>query len=605
MSDDHERGKKRKKKRSHVQMAKKLARRRNHGYSNVDAETYQYMVHILELMKGDFSTTEEKLIFVNNVYEQTVGHELEYAQNQVGSRILDSLLRYASLETIQRLVNAFQPSLRLLSSDRFASHVLQKIIVVCADRGNGNTLSKSCTEPNADACIEVKEVEVDSYNDIVLKLSKYFINNREEFVFDTYANHVLRTVIECLGGLIDKSDNSIDKKKMLRLGEKRPVVQSYKDLLYETCNWLYNWPRFQEFGQDELTSGLLQSTLYSLNDVFPEMMEAYIRKITNECFRPKMEQQQLPNIFQEESSTRLLEACLSVASPRCFFAIYEDYFSHNLKQLSLMRSTNFSVQRLFDHCNVKEHFEQLFEEIHSYFFDILDKGHTGVLVSVANACLRLQTKQGAFVTELLNVLDCGANEKQHRILTCVISLKKSENCETSEGKMGNDSRCLISLHGSLIVQAILKFNKPIKIVNSLLETDVEKVAQIFEDPKGSRIVDAFMDSKYIGEKSREKLAKKLKGYWSQLAKSTHGSRSLDRIWAWASMNHKMLIMEELTEVGESLRSTMSGQIMSKKLNVPLFARNRNDWKEGLGKEEKTKALFANIIGDTTKKEKKK
>lgn len=602
MVDDHERGKKRKKKRSHVQMAKKLARR-NHGYSDVDAETYQYMVRILELMKSDFSTTEEKLIFVNNVYEQTVGHELEYAQNQVGSRILDSLLKYASLETIQRLVDAFQSSLRLLSSDRFASHVLQKIIVVCADRGNRNTLSKSCPEPDADASIEVKELEVDSYNNIVLRLSKYFINNREEFVFDTYANHVLRTVIECLGGLIHKPDNSIDRRKLM-LAEKRPVVQSYKDMLYETCNWLYNWPRFLEFGKDELTSGLLQSTLYSLNNVFPEMVEAYIKKITSECFKPKKEQQQLSNIFQEESSIRLLEACLSVASPKCLFTIYEEYFSHDLKQLSLTRCTNFSVQRLFDHCNIKEHFEQLFEEIHSYFADILDKGHTGVLVSVANACLRLQTKQGAFVTELLNVLDCRENEKQHRILTCVISLKKSENCEISERKTGNDSRCLISLHGSLIVQAILKFNKPIKMVNSLLETDVEKVVQIFEDPKGSRIVDAFMDSGYIGEKSREKLAKKLKGYWSQLAKSTHGSRSLDRIWAWASINQRILIMEELAEVGESLRSTMSGQIMSKKLNVSLFVRNRNDWKEGLGKEEKTRALFANLIGDTLKKKKK-
>lgn len=599
--ENNERGKKRKRKRSHIQVAKKLARRRNHGYSNVDGETYQYMVHILELMKSDdFSTAEEKLIFVNNVYEQTVGHELEYAQNQVGSRILDSLLKYANLETIQRLVAAFQSSLRLLSSDRFASHVLQKIIVVCADRGNRGTLSKSCPEPDADASIEVKELEVDSYNNIVLRLSKYFINNREEFVFDTYANHLLRTVIECLGGLIDKPDNSIDKRKLI-FGEKRPVVQSYKDLLYETCNSLYNWPRFLEFGQDELTSGLLQSTLYSLNDVFPEMVEAYIKRITNECFKPKKEEQQLSNIYQEESSIRLLEACLSVASPKCWYTIYEEYFSHNLKQLSLMRSTNFSVQRLFDHCNVKEHFEQLFEKIHSYFSDILDKGHTGVLVSVANACLRLQTKQGAFVTELLNVLDCGANEKQHQIFACIITLKKSENCE----KTKIDSRCLISLHGSLIVQAILKFNKPIKMVNSLLEMDVEKVVQIFEDPKGSRIVDAFMDSKYIGEKSREKLVKKLKGYWSQLAKNTHGSRSLDRIWAWASINQRTLIMEELAEVGESLRSTMSGQIMSNKLNVPLFVRNKNNWKETLGKEEKTKTLFANIIGDTMKKKQKK
>ncbi|XP_050574429.1 nucleolar protein 9 isoform X2 [Bombus affinis] len=575
MANDHgnvERGKKRKKKRSQIQMAKKLARQRNHG-SDVDSETYQYMVHILELMKGDFSTTEEKLIFVNNVYEQTLGREVEYARNQVGSRILDSLLKYARLETIERLVAAFKSTLRPLSSDTFASHVLQKIIVVCADRGNKNTISGSCIERDADIDIEVKDSEIESYNSIVLNLSKYFINNIEEFVFDTYANHVLRTVIECLGGLIDKSDNSTDKRKVI-FGERRSVIQEYKDLLFGTCNRLYRWPRFLEFGQDELTSGLLQSVLYSLKGTFPELMETYIKKITEECFEPGKGEQEPSNIFHAES---------------------------NLKRLSSMRSANFSVQRLFDHCTVKEHFEQLFEEIHTHFGELLDKGHTGVLVSVANACLRLQTKQGAFVTDLLKVLGCEANERQHRIVTCIISLRTFEHWEHSEGKEENDLKRSISLQGSLIVQDILRFNKPIKMVNSLLETDVEELARIFEDPKGSRIVDAFMDSKYIGEKSREKLAKKLKGYWAQLARSTHGSRSLDRIWEWARITQRTLIMEELAAVGESLRSTKSGQIISNKLNVPLFTRNKKDWMEALGKEEKTRALFVNIIGNAATK----
>lgn len=69
------------------------------------------------------------------------------------------------------------------------------------------------------------------------------------------------------------------------------------------------------------------------------------------------------------------------------------------------------------------------------------------------------------------------------------------------------------------------------------------------------------------------------------------------------MNQKTLIMEELAAAGESLRSTKSGQIMLNKLNVPLYARNKKDWMETLGKEEKTRALFANIIGNTVKKEK--
>ena len=598
MDNEHakdERGKKRKKRRSNVQIAKKFARQRNHG-SEVDSDTYQYMVRILELMKTDFPTFEEKLIFVNNVYEQSVGHEIEYAQNQIGSRILDSLLQYANLETIERLVDVFGSSLRSLSNDRFASHVLEKIVTVCADRGNKST-AKPSSDQNLDA-VEAKESEVKSYNDIVLKLGRYFTNNIEEFVFDTYANHLLRTVIECLGGLIGKSDQN-GKQKMV-LDARRPVRQEYKDLLLQTCTRLHKWPQFLEFGREELTSGLLQSVLYSLKDIYPEELDIYIKKITNECFKPGKDEE-LSNIFGAECSTRLLEACLAVAGPKSLCKIYEQFFLGKLKELSLMRSTNFSVQRLLDHCIVKETFEKIFEEISTCFSEILAKGYTGVIASVGNACLRLQTKQGIFVTELLKVLDCEANEKQPRIVACITTLRKWDELECARKE--NSSNFAINLHGSLIVQAILNFNKPIKIVNSLLETKGEDLLRLFGDPKGSRIVDAFMDSKYVGEKSREKLARKLKGYWAQLATSTHGSRSLDKMWQWANINQRNLIMEELAAVGESLRSTKSGQIISNKLNVALFQRNKKDWAEAQGKDEKTRALFANIIGESTKKKK--
>lgn len=150
----------------------------------------------------------------------------------------------------------------------------------------------------------------------------------------------------------------------------------------------------------------------------------------------------------------------------------------------------------------------------------------------------------------------------------------------------------LHLQGSLIRQAILQFNKPIKIVNSLFAMDGDDVAALLSDAKSSRILDAFM-----GEKSRDKLAKHLKGHWFTLACGTHGSRCLDKIWQYSKDNQKMHIMEELAGAGEAMNSTKTGRLISSKLNVPLFARNKKDWSEARGKEEKTKALFADIIGN--------
>jgi hypothetical protein len=81
-NENPEKNLKRKKRRSAAQMAKKFARRRNYD-GELDTETYQYMVHVLELIRSEFPTMSDKQIFVDNVYTQTVGREIEFAKNQV------------------------------------------------------------------------------------------------------------------------------------------------------------------------------------------------------------------------------------------------------------------------------------------------------------------------------------------------------------------------------------------------------------------------------------------------------------------------------------------------------------------------------------------
>lgn len=607
MADAHEVDKKkRKKKRSRTQMAKKFARQRNSG-NDLDEDTYQYMIRILEVIK-DLSSSEEKAVLMENVYQEIAGREVECACNQIGSLVIDSLLRYANLEAIQKLNQAFKSSLRRLSSDRYASHILQKIIIVCADRGNRVPISsaksvtgdkikliedRSESKNTIDAIVEVEPFEIQTYNNIVLKLSKYVLNNSEEFVFDNYANYVLRTVIECLAGLIEYPDESNKKFAMPDLTKRRPVVQDYKDLLIQSCDRLQKWPQFCQFGREQMTSGLVQCILYSLKDIDSDLTKTIVKKIITKCFKTEEGENQ-SNIFNSECSIRILEACLIVAQPKTFKKLYKTFFAENLESLCLSQSTNFSVQKLLDHCIDKEIFEEIFDKVTEHFSKILKRGFTGILVSTGNACLRLQAKQGPFVNAMIKLLKCDAStENQKQFIQCIATLKKPSQLKVES----TSSPLPLHLHGSLIVQAILKFNKPIKAVNSLLEMNDEELLQLFSDPKGSRILDAFMDSKYVGEKSREKLCKKLHGTWAEMAKSTHGSRCVDKIWAWAGTSQKVFIMKELAAAGQSLGSTKSGKIISMKLNVPLFARNENEWSQLQGeKEKKTKAMFADIIG---------
>ncbi|KAK0179238.1 hypothetical protein PV327_008047 [Microctonus hyperodae] len=593
-------GAKRKKKRSANQMAKKFARRRDtsdHGYE-LEADNYQYMVRILEVLRTEFPTMDNKLNFVSNVYEQIIDHEVEYARNQVGSRVMDSLMDYADFDVICRIIKAFNSSLRPLCSDKYGSHVLEKIICVCSDRGNKLNESAEKTNDKCMNIIEILSAHVVEYNNMALKLCKYVLNNIEEFINDLYANHILRTVIKCLGGQIDTVADSTEKKAFNTCTAVRPVIQEYKDLLINTSNRILKLPQFLEFGKDEITSGFLQTLLLSLSNVDAQLTSNIIKRIINECFTGNNDETHLATIFDCESSLRLLEICLKVAEPKLFKKLCNKYFTGNLKKLALMKNTNFSVQRLLDYCSVKEEYETIFDELSDHLNSIIEKQYTGVLSSLANGCLRLQAKQGPFINAIFKCLDCDQSNRQLYIVSLISRLITYEQYESAKK---NSRNIPIHLHGSLILQAILQFNKPIKIVNSILDMNGEDLAILFSDPKGSRILDAFMDSKYVGEKSRDKLAKQLKGHWVKLACGIHGSRCLDKIWQHSKDNQKLYIMEELASVGELLNSTKAGRLINIKFNVALFVRNKKDWIEAIGKNEKTKTLFAGIITDCNEK----
>lgn len=598
-ADSDKQGFKRKKKRSANQMAKKLIRRSARTFNNdLEQDTYQYLIRILEVLRTDFQTMDDKLTFVNNVYDQMVGQEIEYSKNQTGSRVIDSLMDYASFEVIKRFSDAFTPSLRLLCCDRFASHVLEKIIRVCADRGNRNEDDSEELKVKKEEAVDIASDQVDEYNQIALKLCKFTINNFEEFVYLDYANHVLRTAIECLGGLFNKIDDKNNNNGMYQ--PRRIVNQDYIDLLKISGSRLINWPQFREFGKDNLTSGLLQALLCSVQDVDSKLNSKIIEKITSDCFTANTDDS-LSDIFDKEYSLRLLETCLMVATPKRFKKLYTKYFQGNLKKLSLEKNTNYCVQKLLNYCVTKEEFEKIFDEISEFVLEIINKGFMGVLSSLANACLRLQSKQGPFVNAIGKSLGCDEPAERQKQIVPLISRLITYDQSTAAKKDDRYKNISLNLHGSLIIQAILQFNKPIKIVNSLLEMNGDELADLFSDPKGSRILDVFMDSKFIGEKSREKLTKSMKNHWSQLALGIHGSRSLDKFWEYSKQNQRFIIMDELSNAGQELKASKTGRIIYNKLNVSLYSRDKKLWAEAQGKDDKAKALFANIISKTDDK----
>jgi nucleolar protein 9 len=81
----------------------------------------------------------------------------------------------------------------------------------------------------------------------------------EDFVWDTYANHVIRTVTECLGGISSGTTAGNYKKHVkLKVKTTEPLIElskippEYTELLKEFVHRLSAWPQFQ--GQYPISS---------------------------------------------------------------------------------------------------------------------------------------------------------------------------------------------------------------------------------------------------------------------------------------------------------------------------------------------------------------
>ncbi|XP_050525756.1 nucleolar protein 9 [Daktulosphaira vitifoliae] len=545
---------KRKKKRmSCYQRARKFSKRGKFGHGfQIEEDDFQYFLNILKVSNETFESQEDRLLFVGNVFKQLDGNEINYCSNQVVSRIVDNLLPEASDEIIIKIINKFDEELRLICNDQFASHVLQQLLHVATSRGYAlnNTPEKVI------------------YINWITKLCKFVLNNLEEFIWDTYANHIVRSCIACLCGRPYLSSKLSDQK-----GDVIETNKEHRKILKKYGDYIINSSQLSEMLASDIISGLLQVLLKCIGVVSKKRLKVLIEKIMNTCVIKDNSGSSITilQILDNSSISRLLDVVIEEAPCEVKKTIYKKYFDKAFEELSVHHNGNFSIQKILATTTDSTQFEAMFDKLKSKMSEIINKGYTGVLLEMSSACLRLKCKQTLFYQLLCEMLKCKEETDNGTSILLILGLKLFENYDFT------NKEAPVHIHGSMIVQNLLKFNKPIKIVNNLLNLHIDNLIHIFCDVKGSYLGNAYFESIFIGEKSREKMLRKLKGHYTTLAISKSGSRVFDSLWKVADLKYRTSIMTELLKHESQLSSTMSGSIIISKVDLRMFRHNKDNW----------------------------
>ncbi|XP_037965736.2 nucleolar protein 9 [Plutella xylostella] len=633
-TDNPNKKKGRKKRKNFLSNAKKYGKKDQFGRgTKMTEELYQYFVGILDAMKKGIEEEDERQALVNNVLERTKGEELNIAGNQLGCRVIELLLPLSSAEDLERYMEVLAPELRRLCADNFTSHVVETLLRVSCERATEHLQETEVKEePEQEPPKKKKkkdkkskskytEEHIKNCYDFTLKVCKYALNNLEDFVWDTYANHILRSALKCLSGItllpgekpkvnmfiITKTPNKgIAPHEKLQY---KIVPQEFKDLVVEFANRLSSWPQFNDLPYKNVTSALLQVLLFAVKNTDKALTKNIVQKLLNESFAPDnwnnaegnddkkeekvdldaegedgasvpLQKTELPPVFSCEPSVRCLEAAIFVAKKKTYTQIYAKCFINRLAQLAAMPLLNYTVQRLFDNCQVKEELEPMFEELSDRYPALLASGNSGVLVAMAKACHRLQTKQAHFLNNLEAALCCSSPEHQKYFPVLLLRLLPLPRVRVDQ----LDTEYFIHVHGSVILQTVLDFQRPAKAVTGLLELTPDQLMVIFCDAKGCHVADAFFKGRFVGVKARDKMVWKLKGYYQKLALSQYGSRAFEQVFASCTVEQRVKIMTEMADKSNLLNASMYGRLLADKLQLKLFQSNEENWKAAVCKD---------------------
>jgi len=650
------------KKRSFVQRAKKFGKSGRFGKgSEIDQDTYDYFLRILEQIPSVLSgkseegqskeeIEEDRTLFVDNVFATTETQESSYCGNQLVSRVLEKLLPFASDDVIRRFMTSLADDLRRVATDPFASHILQLL------------LNMATFQPI------FGESDLDWRRTWVLRVSKFLINNMDDFMIDPYACHLLRTAFQCLAGTrlddsLTRSRKSREQRQNLpgnpgsvaknertaflddtlvpsRIHEERNS-EEFKSALVLARTKIESQENTTDMVSSETSSGVIQSlllvmgggggkdnsptlpsTVKGLKSECKQLASHLVKTVlegatisdtvtapSDEAVTVKEEETEASNynesssdfcLLDSEACCRLLETVIVVSGkhfPKMFGKIAEKVFGDRLLDFAVHPVANYPLQKLLANCSDKDMFDGWYSSVFdSNLEEILFAGNSGVILSIAQACKRLNTKQAHFLVALMKSLHCyEPSQYQAKIAQLLVSLSTRESYSEHGESEGNPAA--VNLNGTKVLQELLNFSKPIKVVSSMLACDPAYLRSLLSDPRGCYITDAFMNSSTIGEKSRDGLIKALQGQLSGMACSKHGSRSIDAMWSRSSAKGKELMAQELSHNLELLLANNFGKFVAQNLCLSTFKRSKDDWKRVLDSKVKKSELAKDFIKD--------
>ncbi|KAF8927431.1 Nucleolar protein 9 [Dissophora ornata] len=591
----------------------------------IDPDVQQYFKGVEQTLDElNFDTAEEQQLFLENVYTEVQGKELVLATDHSCSLVLEKLLRASNDFQLRVFFDKFNGNFLKLFTHRFASHVCQTLITLCADTVEREVKSNELkTQEQRD--VPKEEGILLSAEDLILNMCK---QTQEEFtalISDPFASHIIRVILHVLAGRTVADDGTgkgnVRSKKSAKYNDAnnsktntatfrptRLVPSSFKEMLRTITSTMMNGLSdsiVRSLAVHQVANPVLQLLLEVLAKDDEAASDALVDKLLMDITREEEPGHKnsdrdayVETLLRDPVGSHLLEKIVQVASPALFQKFYTSYFRGRLVKLSFHPIANYVIQQFFVHAKTPIQLEMMVTEVLPEFENFLKFGRPGVIRAVVEACKNVGACHKEIIKGLCNAFHiCTPIDRKdfmHVVLnmeTYEALVERREQQETTKPKFHPQ--------GAVILQLLLQFPEEHSkiVVDSYFAQKEELMYAWTMDPVGSHVIEAFLTSPTLNLKVKRKILKSFQGKYHSMALDRYGGHTVDKCWAVSDIEMKEKIATELLEHEHALSQSFHGKFILRNCKIDQFKRKKEEWVEREKGIERKKDMFKDILGD--------
>ncbi|KAK3347905.1 armadillo-type protein [Neurospora tetraspora] len=190
-------------------------------FGMLEEQEQEYFRHADELLElNDFPSTEERDIFLQNVYKEMRGKELKLASSQSCSRLMERLILLSNTRQKKSLFDAFGGHFISLVTHRFASHCCEKLFLQSAPVVTQELSGEYEQEPLPEGEEETEAMK-SSMEDLFLLTLDELEEHLGFLLSDRFGSHAMRALLVILSG---RSLDQAGTKSLLQSRKKEYIT---------------------------------------------------------------------------------------------------------------------------------------------------------------------------------------------------------------------------------------------------------------------------------------------------------------------------------------------------------------------------------------------